>query len=232
MSATVISLAMMCPLYHDVNTSNVIFTHTMDQAVVFTRYDHCLASPTPDGEAEGAWRTAHGRYVSNTSEVRVTFGFHETGTVKPTAITWSNGAEWRIPVREQYVGMDEGSRFTVSRLSPTQFLVKNARTNETMGIMEQICQDVFLPPRRGVIKGNVIGWNDGNVWWAADDWKEMLGAEADDDDPLFSYDEQGGLADDESYYTYEDEEDGWFEDEDDWWHSLIALRRQRKARRA
>ena len=160
------SYALLCSLYFDLNTSNVVFTHAMHRSVVFTRYDQCLPPPTIDGDAEGHWDVAQGYYVANApDEIEVDFGFHEKGRIVPNAIEWSNGAVWTVPLGRTYRGVDENVTFTIDEMTHGRFLVRNG--NATVGMMEQRCQEVLMPPRSGIIKGNMIAWNDGNIWWSA-----------------------------------------------------------------
>jgi hypothetical protein len=207
---------MFCPLYVDQNTSNFIFTHIMGPLVVFTRYDQCFGPDTAE-DAEGSWTSARGRLTTNaTNEIRVDFGFHEKGTIKANAIAWTNQAEWTVPVMPFYEGLDSQRVYSLKTTDRASWsvTVRNNSENTTVGVMHQFCQDVFLGNRKGTIKGNIIGWDDGDIWWGAsslidiemkeDDWTLFPSPYPDPD----SYD----------YYTYE---------HNDWWSEY----RERRSRR-
>ena len=215
------SFAVLCPMYHDANTSNVIFTHAMDKFMIFTRYDTCIPSII-DGNAEGGWRVASGRYINNTEGVvKADFGFHEFGKVRVNQIEWSNGAKWNVPISTRYRGMDENAVFSITRADSDKLHVFDRTDNQSLGTMRQICQDVFLPPRRGVIKGTMIAWNDGNIWWEEpndDDEQEEGDGEA------YEYDEWG-FVDNSSHKESAVQDISTY---DDWWSGLVSKRQMRK----
>lgn len=160
---------MMCPIYIDTNTSNVVLTHSMGPMLIFTRYDQCIGDADTPESAEGNWKTARARWLTNASnEVVADYGFHEKGRVTINRVEWTNGAVWSVPIRDAYYSSDESAIFAVDSTKYGTHAVREVSTNKTFGVMQQVCQDVFLNGRKGVIKGNVIGWSDGDIWWSHD----------------------------------------------------------------
>lgn len=160
---------MMCPIYIDANTSNVVFTHSMGPMLIFTRYDQCIVGVDTPERAEGNWKTARARWLTNTSdEVVADYGFHEKGRVSINRVAWTNGAVWSVPIQNAYYSSDESMVFAIDSNNYGTHSVRELKTNKTIGVMQQVCQDVFLNGRKGMIKGNVIGWSDGDIWWSGD----------------------------------------------------------------
>lgn len=179
---TLVTTAMMCPTYLDMNTSSIVMTFQIGSTVLMTRHVNCIGRPINE-DAEGNWQVAKGFMRTNAStgaEITSNFGFHETGILRGNTIQWSNGAEWRVRLSRYYRTLDE-TLVTVTPIDDRSDLYEvKSNENGPPLKMAQICEDLFLGGMHGKLKGGYIVWDDGVIW-------ESISEDDDDDDDAFSY---------------------------------------------
>ena len=182
-------IALLCPLYVDVNTSHLVFTHTIGATILFTRHTPCVP-PVAAEHGAGAWTTAIASMRTNTSNVIVTdAGFSETGELKTNHITWSNGARWKVPFGHVYLDSGTHNMLRVSELGLGMFDVRDTDTNVSVGILQHECNRVYLNARRGIIVGDAVVWESGNFWSSASDVDDHPSTTVSDMDVTASSDE-------------------------------------------
>lgn len=219
MASKLMSFAMICPMYIDKNTSGIILTHTLGPTMVFTRYDECI---TGDGTeyAEGSWRVARGMLLRNTSdEILVDYGFHEKGQVSTNRISWSNGATWAVSLQRNYATDNGNVKVDPLNTRDGSYLVVKTSTNETIGVLYQVCENVYLNSQRGKVKGDFIGWDDGDMWWPADEPELMIFGDAYE----YSYDEASPAPISDEYESGDNEMYLV-----SWWNEYNARKRHRR----
>lgn len=198
LSGATMTVAMLCPMYTDFNTSDVIMTHKLGSTVVFTRYSNCISSE--DNEyAEGSWRVARATLGEKNFSDRIVadYGFHEKGLITGSTIKWTNGAVWKSEPYPSYYTKN-GIVDVISTSNDTdQYDLQ--LDGESIGTMYAVCDELFMNSRRGIVKGDFVSWDDGELWWPASQ-------------PSFFLDEYESYNDYEDYDNYEDYEDTYGED--------------------
>lgn len=205
-----IALAMLCPMYIDTNTSSLIMTHKLGSTVVFTRYSDCISETAPEF-AEGSWRVARASIDDGNFSDRIVadYGFHEKGKMVGSSIFWTNGAVWRSRPQASYY--TEEGLVSITPQSDDGENYDVTLNGETVGVLRAMCDQLFFNARRGVVKGDFVAWDDGDVWWPMD--------------------EPSLLLEEDDYYDYDEDYETFSGDDADYYDDLLERRLEEKTKR-